>query len=203
MYTVAVTLAGTPSSSFGGCTIKLASGNVTLHEEVVPADRFAGQDTAMNYGDGMCTVCLPPPPLCASPHPPPPLLSSFLLLSAFFYLFHFLIFFFFTFLFVFSGRRVQFEMTAHRWFLAGLGVPSNPAAADELSVVIEANVQEGSVVVVDNVELCERSNQCLAVFPQCTSARLDTVRKRILQSTMLAAAIPSCPSVHLSTPLHH
>lgn len=123
MYTVAVTLAGTPSSSFGGCTIKLVSANITLHEEVVAADAFAGKATAMNYGDGV---------------------------------------------------RFQFEMTAHRWFLAGLGI-GNPAAADPLSIVVEADVSEGSVVVLDNVELCERSNQCLPVFPQCTSARLDAI----------------------------
>ena len=142
-------------------------------------------------------------PVCFSP---PPSATSFQLPFTFSFLLPFPFFNFLLFHLPFrfrKGRRVQFEMTAHRWFLAGLGVPSNPAAADELSVVIEANVQEGSVVVVDNVELCERSNQCLAVFPQCTSARLDAVRKRILQSTMLAATIPSCPSVHLSTLLHH
>jgi hypothetical protein len=67
---------------------------------------------------------------------------------------------------------VTFEFTAHRWFLQQLGL-SNPFASAPISVSLSAVAEEGAIAVFDNIRLCERSNQCNAVYPTCTVATLD------------------------------
>ena len=71
-----------------------------------------------------------------------------------------------------SGVRVSVEFTPHTWFLWQKEL-SNPLLSPPLAVQLSATVGEGAITVFDNLELCERSNQCDAIYPSCTAAMLD------------------------------
>ena len=71
-----------------------------------------------------------------------------------------------------SGVRVSVEFTLHTWFLRQKGL-SYPFLSPPLEVQLSATVGEGAIAVFDNLELCERSNQCDAIYPSCTVATLD------------------------------